>query len=292
MISVVIPTYKNKVMFLEYFNRNRRFLKGAEIIIVNDNPLDSLGTDIPANKNIVLIENKKNSGFAKSINIGVRAAKNRIVMLLNSDVLLKDDTYKIAMEDLDKDRSLFAVSFAQQEKSGRIVGRNRIDWKKGLFYHHGSNSAIGGQTAWAEGGACLIDRDKFLKLDGFDSLYSPFYWEDIDLSYRAWKSGYKIIFNSLIIVEHHHETTIGKYFPEKFIKTTAFRNQFLFIWKNIADRKLITNHLLFLPLNIVYYFFKKEGCFLPGLIQAVIRSNMIKRQRYKFSDEAIIKLFS
>ncbi|PJE58197.1 MAG: glycosyltransferase family 2 protein, partial [Candidatus Portnoybacteria bacterium CG10_big_fil_rev_8_21_14_0_10_36_7] len=45
-------------------------------------------------------------------------------------------------------------------------------------------------------------------LNGFDELYSPFYWEDIDLSYRAWKTGYTVLFDPQVLVEHHHETTI------------------------------------------------------------------------------------
>ena len=55
----------------------------------------------------------------------------------------------------------------------------------------------------------------WLKLGGMDTLYSPFYWEDIDLSYRAWKSGYQILYDPNIIVEHHHESTIAKYFDKK-----------------------------------------------------------------------------
>ena len=43
------------------------------------------------------------------------------------------------------------------------------------------------------------------KLGGFDGLYDPFYWEDIDLSYRAQKSGYKVIFEPKSIVTHEHE---------------------------------------------------------------------------------------
>lgn len=291
MISVVIPTYKNKQLFLKNLIHNRQFLKEAEIIIVNDNPAESLMKDLESMANIILIENKKNFGFAKSTNIGVNTAKNRQVMLLNSDVLLKDENYRLAVDELNKDRSLFAVGFSQEEKNGQKVGRNSIGWKKGLFIHKATDSTVDGRLAWAEGGACLIDRDKFLALAGFDPIYAPFYWEDIDLSYRAWKSGYKVIFNPQIVVEHHHETTIGKYFPEKFIRTISFRNQFIFIWKNINDPKLLTVHFLLLPFNILYYTFKKEWYFVAGLIAAVKKIGIIRRRSYKINDETIINLF-
>ncbi len=291
MISVIIPTYKNKSLFLKNLQHNLQFLKDEEVIVVNDNPGTSLKKDLAEFKNIVLIENKKNYGFGKSINIGIRVAKNRLVMLLNSDVLLQDSKYGLAVDNLEKDRSLFAVGFAQKEKDGRVVGRNKFFWKNGLFFHQGKVSIEDGRNGWAEGGSCLLDRDKFLTLSGFDPLYAPFYWEDIDLSYRAWKSGYKVMFNPKIVVEHHHETTIGKYFPGKFIRTIAFRNQFLFIWKNITDPGLVINHFLFLPFNIVYYSFKKEWCFIAGLVAAVRRIGMIKRQSYKIDDKMIVNLF-
>lgn len=242
--------------------------------------------------NITLIENKKNFGFAVSMNIGVKAAKNTPVMLLNSDVILKDNSYLLAVTELNQDRSLFAVGFCQKEKDDRLVGRNKIYWKRGLLFHAAADSSVSARTAWAEGGACMIDRDKFLRLGGFDPIYSPFYWEDIDLSYRAWKSGYKTIFNPSIVVEHHHETTIGKYFPEKFIRTTAFRNQFLFIWKNINDPKLLIAHFLLLPVNILYYIFKREWYFSAGLVAAVKKIGLIRRQSYKITDDTIINLFS
>ena len=39
------------------------------------------------------------------------------------------------------------------------------------------------------GGSCAFDRQKLLELGGFDPLFAPFYLEDTDLSYLAWKRG-------------------------------------------------------------------------------------------------------
>ncbi len=268
MISAIIPTYRNKWSLLHNLKRNLPYLNGTEIIIVNDNPRINLEKDLKPFENIILIENEKNCGFGESVNRGVKKASNPYIMLLNDDVLLQDSNYQLTINDFRKDSSLFAVSFSQKEKDGGVVGKNRFFWRRGLFFHQKARDLNLGENGWAEGGACIIDKKKFEKLGGFDSVYSPFYWEDIDLSYRARKAGYKIIFDPSILVQHHHESTIGKYFSKDFVKTIAFRNQFLFMWKNATIKEKFA-HFLFLPFNLCYYLFKGEFAFLKGFFQAI-----------------------
>ena len=268
MISVIIPTYKNKWSLLHNLKHNIPYLDRAEIIIVNDNPRIDLKKDLGKFTNVILIENEKNCGFGESVNRGVKKAKHPYVMLLNDDVLFQNDAYESAIDHFTKDSSLFAVGFAQKEKDGNIVGKNRFFWRRGLFFHQKANDLKSGETGWAEGGACIIDRKKFEELGGFDLMYSPFYWEDIDLSYRAKKAGYKIIFDPGIVVEHHHESTIGKHFSKDFVKTIAFRNQFLFMWKNATSREKLI-HFFFFPFNLCYYLFKGEFAFVKGFFEAV-----------------------
>lgn len=268
MISVVIPTYKNKDQFLENLKHNLIFLKECEIVIVNDNPEQSLIKELNEYKNIVLIENNKNLGFGLAVNIGIQKAKNNIIMLLNDDVILNDESYKKAITDLSNNPKLFGISFAQKEKNESIVGKNIVYWKKGLFFHQQANDLLKGENGWAEGGSCIINKKIFLDLNGFDPIYKPFYWEDIDLSYRAKKAGYSVLFDPEILVEHHHESTIGKFFSKEYIKTISFRNQLLFTWKNTnLGQKII--HFLLLPYNILYYVIKGEFAFVKGFFRAV-----------------------
>lgn len=291
MISVIIPTYKNREVLIKNLTHNLQFLKNCQIIIVNDDPSKNLEKDLKKFKNVILIENKKNLGFGQSINEGVKKAQYPYIMLLNNDVKLINNNYQLAINYFNNDSSLFAVSFAQKEKNGEIVGKNIFYWGRGLVLHKKPSDIKPGYNAWAEGGSCLVDKNKFLKLDGFDPIYSPFYWEDIDLSYRAWKMGYQIIFEPKIVVEHHHETTIGKYFSKEFIKKITFRNQLIFIWKNITNLDLLIKHVLFLPFNLFYYFFKKEFEFINGFFSAIRFLPKIKRDNYNLTDKEILKLF-
>lgn len=295
MISVVIPAYKKTDLLVKNLEKNLPFLKGLKIVVVNDYPGTSIKKDL--NKfSVRLLENKQNLGFGGAVNKGVKASKNKYVILLNSDVVLHDDSFKKALTYFEKNHKLFAVSFAQEEQDNSIVGKNRIYWKSGFFYHEKARYLLPGKNSWAEGGACIIDREKFLRLEGFDLLYTPFYWEDIDLSYRAWKSGFEIFFAPKIKVRHHHESTIGSFFSKKTINTIAYRNQLIFIWKNITDSKLLFSHLIFFIPNLIFFVFKRDLNFFKGLFQAIIKLPEILSRRklnknYLISDSEVLGYF-
>jgi GT2 family glycosyltransferase len=294
MISVIIPTYKNVDQIKNNLAHNLPHLKGCEVIVVNDDPSASIKEELKV-FDITLIENTKNLGFSGAVDAGVSAASNPFLLLLNSDVLLQDESYRSAVETLKIDQ-MFAVSFAQKEKDGSIVGKNELFWARGMLFHRKAADLTKGENGWAEGGACLMRKDVFEKLEGFDTIFSPFYWEDIDLSYRAKKLGYRILFDPSIEVIHHHESTIGKYFKKKKISKIAYRNQFYFIWKNITDHSLFFRHELLLPLNVIYYLLKGQHGFAGGLFEALKHTKRVAKARKKsyamgiVSDRKILSL--
>jgi len=297
--SVIIPVYKNTKLFLNNLKKNLKFLDDCEILIVNDDPEKSIKKEIKSLKerNIFLIENKKNLGFGQSVNIGAKYAKGDYLFLLNSDVILTNKNYSYALKHFKENPNLFAVSFAQVEKDNQIVGKNIIYFKDGLFYHQKANNLNFGENAWAEGGACLIDKKKFNYLGGFDNLYSPFYWEDVDLSYRAWKTGFKILFDPKILVEHHHESTISKYFDKNKVKTIAYRNQLIFTLKNLSDRRLFFQFLFFLfrklTQSLFVFNFLNLFAFVNFLakIPAILIIKEKNRKKIKIGDDVILSHF-
>jgi len=296
LISIVIPVYKNTEMFLANLMKNLSFFGENEIIIVNDDPETNLENLIKNNfpeRKITIYQNSRNLGFSASVNKGIKIAKNNFIMLLNSDVILKNNSYIKVINRFTTNQSLFAVSFAQEEKNKIIVGKNKIYWKDGFFQHKRENNLAFGYNAWAEGGSCFIDKNKFNSLGGFDEVFSPFYWEDIDLSYRAWKKGYQIVFDPEIVVEHHHESTISKYFTKNKINQIAVRNQLIFIWKNISTRKLIINHYYHLILYFFSSLLNKRFYFVHGFFSAISKLFLIKKNNTsKLSDLEVLNIFN
>ena len=290
-ISIIIPVYKNYEMFFKYLEINKKYFEGCEVIIMNDYPLETITRQVKKiYSDAIVIDNKKNLGFASNVNRGILKSARNYIFLMNSDVVLIDNSFLHALDHFKKDQNLFAVGFAQIEKDGKIVGANRAYFQNGLINHSYKLVTSHQQPIsnfWAEGGSSIFNKKLFIGLGLLDELYNPFYWEDIDLSYRAWKAGYKILYDPNIKVEHNHESTIGKYFDKSIILKIAFRNQLIFYWKNLTDPDLIFKHLFNLPKFI----------FLPGFFDALVKLPKILKSRKKTvklfikSDKEILSLF-
>ncbi|MBU1148052.1 MAG: glycosyltransferase, partial [Candidatus Omnitrophica bacterium] len=96
-------------------------------------------------------------------------------------------------------------------------------------------------SIFAIGGAMIFRKKDFLWLGGFDEIYRPNCWEDIDISYRAWKRGLKVLYEPRSLMYHKGKATLS-YERHKEIK-----NELSFMWKNITDQDLLKTHLNSLP---------------------------------------------
>lgn len=275
-ISIVIPVYKNKELLQNAFDNNYRYIKECEIIVVNDSPDESITDVFKEYQSVKLLVNEKNIGFAKTVNRGVAESIGELVFLLNSDVFLKDDSFKKVIKQFEENEKLFAVSFAQIENDKSIVGKNNVFFERGLIMHSKANDLDYGPTGWAEGGTCIVRKSYFNKLNGFDSAYSPFYWEDVDLSLRAQKRGWDVLFDPSILVEHHHASTIGKYYKNDFRDIISYRNQFICTWKNGTGSQLLS-HILHLPILLVQSILSGNWNLLKGLLKAILVTSEVTK---------------
>lgn len=240
----------------------------------------------------------ENKGFASAVNFGVSNSKADFIVLLNSDVSPDKDFLKAPLVSLASDRNLFGVGCMDESvEEGKVIlrGRGVGRWEKG-FLVHAKGEVDKKDTFWISGGSSIIRRELFEKIGGMDTVYNPFYWEDIDLSYRARKSGYSIKFDNTSVVRHYHEEgAIKKYFTKNEITTISYRNQFVFVWKNITDWKLIRSHIQSLPLHMISALKDKNAAFLKGFFLALAKlpGIMVRRKNqkklYKFSDFEIIE---
>ena len=250
-ISVVVPIYKKLEQFDQVLRHNLPLLKDAQIILVNDDPTTTFPRDFPQSStlppSIVWINNQSNLGFAPTVNNGVRQATGDLILLLNTDVTLLDQSWYQAVPHFAQDKSLFAISFAQRENTGKIVGRNELYFRRGLFHHRAlpfeQNQKNAKQellsTAWAEYGSANFRKSMWDTLNGLDERYAPFYWEDVDLSYRAKKKQWLVQFDPNILVKHNHESTTRSFYDQSDITKIAFRNQVYFTKKFASVWQLI-----------------------------------------------------
>lgn len=310
-VSIVIPNYNGESLLKKnlpvviaaaevYANKTKN---EVEIIVIDDASTDASASIIsnfqfPVS-NFKFIRSKKNLGFSSTVNKGVEEARGEIIVLLNTDVSPQENFLIPLLEHFD-DQKVFAVgSMDKSIENGKEVlrGRGIGRWERGFMLHK-AGSLDKANSLWASGGSSAFRRATWNMLGGLDELFNPFYWEDIDISYRALKSGYKVLFEKKSIVVHEHEKgAIQTKYTKAAVEKIAYRNQFIFVWKN-ADRIVLITHLLWLPYHCFKALLRGDMNFLSAFISAVSLlpkiMNLRKKnqQHFIYSDYAIIAHYS
>ena len=140
------------------------------------------------------------------------------------------------------------IFFSNPDKVRQETGLTEFWWERGsLRVRHRVDDAIQNlyPCAYGGGGSCAYDRRKFQELGGFDELLKPFYLEDTDLGFLAWKRGWKVYYEPRSVVWHEHRGTIGKKFSPAYIQSILKKNFVLFCWKNIHEWPRLLSHFFF-----------------------------------------------
>lgn len=291
--SIIIPVYNNLNLVRQnlpkvveaYLHKPNRII---EIITIDDASTDESPLYIKKHfPQVRLIRHSVNRGYSASVNTGARSAKGNFLVLLNSDVI-PEKNFLSKVYDYFNNKDVFAVSFHEKGYA----------WARGYFkdgyveYGSGSFTGESHETFWVSGGSAIYRRDYWMKLGGMDEkLLSPFYWEDIDLSYRAAKRGLICLWDPGALVIHDHESTIGK-LNQTRVSRIKERNQLLFHWKNITSKSLFRKHII----GIVKRISKHPG-YIKIVLMALSKAGLAFRLRKKeikeskISDEAIFAKF-
>lgn len=256
-ISVIIPNYNGR-NFLEECIPSVIAAMAAdgfeyEVIVVDDASTDDSVLYIEQNHpGVRLVKRPRNGGFSKAINEGAGVAEYGLLLLLNNDIKVSSG-FVAPLLPFFKDKDTFAVSNrAVDFDGGGMTRASSVELKFGNIRQVPRKNFQDASLAFgASGGHALYDKNKFIELGCFDELYSPFYWEDADICYRAYKRGYKSIYEPGSTVSHRNQGTIGKK-NRYYVDYISARNYFIFMWKNLTDHVLLFQHIFFLPLYILY----------------------------------------
>jgi O-antigen biosynthesis protein len=254
-VSVVIPTWNGKDLLAKFLPSVVTALAGNpanELVVVDNGSADGSAEFVRATfPQIKLLALTENLGFGGGSNAGFRAASHDVVILLNNDMRVEPGFLAPLLEGFT-DPEVFSVScqifFSDPAKLREETGLTQSWWQDGsLRVRHRNDPAITDlyPCSYGGGGSCAYDKRKFFELGGFDELLAPFYLEDNDLGYLAWKRGWKVFYQPRSVVWHEHRGTIGKRFSEEQIQAVLKKNFLLFCWKNIHEWPRLTAHFFF-----------------------------------------------
>lgn len=297
-IDILVPNYNGAHLLRKHLPSMLARIAPESLTIVDDGStdgsLDMIKAEFPAAN---AVARETNGGFSAAVNDGIRATDGEFVVLLNNDVEVTQG-FLDELLPLFEDESVFAVS-------PRIILPKQGDIDEGCktgFWHHGmfySDQRQGVRdvcpTLYACGCAAVYRRSMLEHLGGFDEAYSPFYWEDSDLGYRAWKRGWKSLYQPASTVCHMHASSTSR-LAASYTGAIRARNSLFYIWRNIEDAALLSAHRRWFPSVLLRRAAAGDRPFLVGWRQAYSRRSeaVEARQREsahrKLSDREIMQI--
>lgn len=230
-LSVIIVNY-NVQYFLEQCLHSA-FIAAkhveTEVFVVDNNSVDG-STAMVKDKfpQVKLIESKINTGFSKGNNIAIKESCGEYVLLLNPDTLVEEDTFKKVVDFMDSNPSGGGLGVKMVDGKGvflpeskrslptplvafyKIFGLSNLFPKSKRFgrYHLGHLSNDENHEVEILAGAFMMLRKSVLNEIGLLDEGFFMYGEDVDLSYRIIKAGYKnYYFSDTRIIHYKGEST-------------------------------------------------------------------------------------
>jgi GT2 family glycosyltransferase/Tfp pilus assembly protein PilF len=248
------------------------------------------------------MKKETNEGFAPACNLGFSRAKHPVILLLNNDVRVEANLLSHLVPHFS-DPTVFAVccrAFDMQTNVVATAGKVG-EFKRGFWRVHANYDVNSGQwtvdsgqlsetsdqrpatsdyySILASGGFSAFDAEKLRQLGGFNSLLAPFYWEDVDLSLRAWKRGWKILYEPQAVVYHATSSTIGSHFDRRQIEEIAQRNRLITHWINLHDPLWLAEHIVVVALLLLSSVFTLNLAFWRAWLSALKQWPAIRQQR-------------
>lgn len=223
--------------------------------------------------------------FLFSLNPVAASRSEEIVVILNNDMRVEPDFLLPLVEHFD-DPAVFAASARvmnwngeEQTTAPRLLEVRR--WWVDKRWDMGVREPA--YTFEAGGGCSAYRRSMFVELGGYDPLFRPGYYEDLDLSYRAWQRGWSSVYEPRSVI--YHRVGASFYDParqERFDANLA-RNHALFTLKNVGGPGFLAMFLLLLPVRIVRNRLVGNRATSAGMLAALPRIPSALRARIRAS---------
>jgi len=215
LVSIIIVNYNGKnhlekclesIMKIDYNN--------YEIILIDNNSTDD-SVEFVKNKysSIIIIKLDKNYGFAEPCNIGAKNAKGDYFLFLNNDTVVQTNFITEMVALLKKDSEIAICQSLLLKFDGEVDSSGDFVDLLGRAYSSSDKVTEVKKILSARGASMMVRKDSFWDLGGFDIKFFASF-EDVDLGWRAWICGYKVVLVPNSVVYHSGAETVKSIFPE------------------------------------------------------------------------------
>lgn len=235
VVAAIIPSWNTAA----YIERCLDSLAAQDVdveLMVVDNGSEDSSTELLSRRTVPHISLARNTGFASAVNLGAARTSAPLLLVLNADCYLAPGCLRLLVRELRADDRLGGVQpRILQERddveerriysTGQFLTRYGAAFERGWGEPDGPRFDQGRPIFGVSGAACLLRREMFITLDGYDSSYFAFY-EDVDLNARARLAGWTFAYVPQAISVHvGHAAWAQATRPHAFNVSLTVRNR-------------------------------------------------------------------
>ncbi|MEC8644362.1 MAG: glycosyltransferase [Pseudomonadota bacterium] len=219
VVSVVIPVF-NQIEYtlncLKSISENRPNTP-FEVIVVDDCSSDRTPELVNKIEGLRVLTNSSNLGFLRSCNVAAKICKGQYIFLLNNDTRVTKDWLDALVRVFEHHEDAGIVGSKLLYPDGSLQEAGGIIWRDGSGWNYGRNQDpllpefnYLKKVDYVSGAAILFRADWFRKIKGFDERFSPAYYEDTDLAFRAREEGTEVYYQPQSVLIHYEGKSHGR----------------------------------------------------------------------------------
>ncbi|HNV95658.1 MAG TPA: glycosyltransferase family 2 protein [Bacteroidales bacterium] len=309
-VAVVILNWNGKDILAEFLPSvvMHSKVEGTTIYVADNGSTDSSVEYIEKTfPTVKIIKLDKNYGFAGGYNRAIETLTEDYVILLNSDVEVSENWLHPLIEYMDHHNEIAACQpkirsyrnkkqFEYAGAAGGYIDKYGFPFCRGRFFNvfeedNGQYDQIE-DIFWATGACLFIRTEIYKQVGGLDDDFFA-HMEEIDLCWRIWARGYKIVYIPHSTVYHLGGATLNKTNPHKTFLN--FRNNLYLLYKNLHihySRRMFVRYILDFVAFIKFilgFEYKNAGAVLRAHRDFLEKRKYFKTKRIENQEKTIVK---
>lgn len=189
-----------------------------ELIIIDNGSTDSTEEYLSKikNENIIVVRNEDNIGFVNACNQGAHFANCENIVFLSNDTIPLEGWLEEMIKTIEEEPLVGIVGAKLIYPSGILQEAGGIIWSDGNGWNYGRGDNpykpeynFIKEVDYCSGACLLVKKWIFNEVGGFDTRYSPAYYEDADLCFAVRNLGYRVLYNPKVNIIHYEGVTTG-----------------------------------------------------------------------------------